>query len=272
MLGPAADLETVSQIFALQADGGLVASPGIVDFVQGSGMAGGVFITVRVEDPRLRADLEYLKVGRGYYYTFFRPYHLWFIEAPLSVARAYLHRYVTLAPLDEPAAEVLTIAKRALRPGETLDTFGGYTFYGQIERAAAARDVNALPVGLAPGAVIKNPLAEGQVITWHDVQLDESRTVVRLRREQDPVDVLIQSVIKTGRVLIVHEAAKTGGYGGELAAVIAGSEAFDYLEAPILRLAGRDMPIPYNRTLEYHTVPQVEDILAAARRLAGGEV
>jgi pyruvate dehydrogenase E1 component beta subunit len=73
-------------------------------------------------------------------------------------------------------------------------------------------------------------------------------------------------------VLIVHEACKTGGYGGELAATIAGSEAFDYLDAPIVRLAGRDIPIPYNRTLEYHTVPQVEDIVEAARRLARGEV
>jgi pyruvate/2-oxoglutarate/acetoin dehydrogenase E1 component len=93
-------------------------------------------------------------------------------------------------------------------------------------------------------------------------------------RTLKPLDeaTLIQSVSKTGRVLIVHEAAKTGGYGGELAAVISGSEAFDYLEAPIVRLAGRDMPIPYNRTLEYHTVPQVEDILATARRLGRGEV
>ena len=78
--------------------------------------------------------------------------------------------------------------------------------------------------------------------------------------------------MKTGRVLIVHEACKTGGYGGELAAIIAGSEAFDYLDAPIVRLAGRDIPIPYNRNLEYHAVPQVENIVEAARQLARGEV
>lgn len=93
-------------------------------------------------------------------------------------------------------------------------------------------------------------------------------------RTLKPLDAepIIRSVIKTGRVLIVHEACKTGGYGGELAAVIAESEAFDYLDAPIVRLAGRDMPIPYNRDLEYHTVPQVENIVEAARRLARGEV
>ena len=72
--------------------------------------------------------------------------------------------------------------------------------------------------------------------------------------------------------MIVHEAAKTGGFGGELAAVIAESEAFGYLDAPIVRLAGRDMPIPYNRTLEYHTVPQVEDIVSKAREIVQGKV
>lgn len=93
-------------------------------------------------------------------------------------------------------------------------------------------------------------------------------------RTLKPLDeaTIIGSVMKTGRVLLVHEACRTGGYGGELAAVIAGSEAFDYLDAPIVRLAGRDMPIPYNRTLEYHTVPQVETIVEAARNLARGGV
>jgi pyruvate/2-oxoglutarate/acetoin dehydrogenase E1 component len=86
------------------------------------------------------------------------------------------------------------------------------------------------------------------------------------------MDTIVKSVSKTGKVLIVHEAPKTGGYGGELSAAIAESEAFDYLEAPIVRLAGRDMPIPYNRNLETHAVPQIEDIIAAARGLVKGRV
>ena len=85
-------------------------------------------------------------------------------------------------------------------------------------------------------------------------------------------ETIVESVSKTSRVLIVHEAAKTGGFGGELAAVIAESPAFGYLDAPIVRLAGRDMPVPYNRTLEYHTVPQIEDIVRKARDLAKGKV
>jgi pyruvate/2-oxoglutarate/acetoin dehydrogenase E1 component len=89
-------------------------------------------------------------------------------------------------------------------------------------------------------------------------------------RSLKPLDTetIIRSVSKTGRVLIAHEAPTTGGFGGELAAVIAASDAFDYLDAPIRRLAGRDVPIPYNRTLERAAVPQVEDIVAAARALA----
>lgn len=81
-------------------------------------------------------------------------------------------------------------------------------------------------------------------------------------------DTIIRSVAKTGRVLIAHEAPITGGFGGELAAVIAESEAFDYLDAPVRRIAGKNIPIPYNRNLERAAVPQVEDIVAAARALA----
>jgi acetoin:2,6-dichlorophenolindophenol oxidoreductase subunit beta len=85
-------------------------------------------------------------------------------------------------------------------------------------------------------------------------------------------DTIVKSVKKTGKLLIVHEAVKTGGFGGELAAVITESEAFGYLDAPIVRLAGKELPIPYNRTLEYNAVPQVENIVEKARELAQGKV
>jgi predicted homoserine dehydrogenase-like protein len=185
MSGPAATLESVSEIFALEKDGGITPQSRTVDFVQGSSMAGGVFITVRIEDKRIRDDLEYLKVGSGRYYTFFRPYHLWFLEAPISVARAYLHRQTTLVPLDQPVADVMTFAKRDLSPGESLDDFGGYTFYGVIDKAEEARRLNALPVGLAPAARLIRPVRAGEILTWDDVELDESSRVVQLRRQQD---------------------------------------------------------------------------------------
>ncbi len=84
------------------------------------------------------------------------------------------------------------------------------------------------------------------------------------------LDPIVQSVIKTGKVLIVHEAVKMGGFGGEIAAQIAESKAFGYLDAPIRRLAGLDMPIPYNRNLEAHAVPQMENIIDEARKIVKG--
>ena len=185
MTGPEADLNSISEIFALREDGGIVDYPGIVDFVQGQAMAGGVFVTVRIEDERIRDDLQYLKVGKGKYFTFYRPYHLWFLEAPISVARAFLYRQRTLVPLDYPVAESMTIAKRDLGNGEILDGFGGYTFYGAIDKADIARNLNALPIGLAPNARITKALKKGEIITWNHVQLDENQLVVKLRREQD---------------------------------------------------------------------------------------
>lgn len=185
MIGPQATLETVSELFALVEDGGLTQFPGAVDFVQGPAMAGGVFVVVRINDERIRADLQYLKVGKGSYFTFFRPYHLWFLEAPISIARAYLRHEATLQPLERPCADIMTIAKRDLMPGDSLDTFGGYTFYGLMDRADTVSELNALPAGLAPGAHVVRHVSAGEIVTWRDVRLDEESTVVKLRREQD---------------------------------------------------------------------------------------
>jgi len=122
---------------------------------------------------------------------------------------------------------------------------------------------------VATSIMVKRSLKAAEQLAQEGIEVEvvDPRTLKPLDEE-----TIVRSVIKTGRVLIVHEACKTGGYGGELAAVIAGSEAFDYLDAPIIRLAGRDMPIPYNRNLEYHTVPQVENIVEAARQLGQGRV
>jgi predicted homoserine dehydrogenase-like protein len=87
--------------------------------------------------------------------------------------------------LDRPVAESMTVAKRDLKPGERLDDFGGYTFHGVMDRAEAAHDLNALPVGLAPGAEVARPISRGQILTWNDVRLDENSVVVKLRRQQD---------------------------------------------------------------------------------------
>lgn len=92
------------------------------------------------------------------------------------------------------------------------------------------------------------------------VEVVDPRTLVPLDEE-----TLVASVSKTGRCVIVHEAVKRGGFGGEIAGVIAESEAFDYLDAPIIRLGGRPVPIPYNPKLERAAVPQVQDIIQAVK-------
>jgi pyruvate/2-oxoglutarate/acetoin dehydrogenase E1 component len=88
-------------------------------------------------------------------------------------------------------------------------------------------------------------------------------------RTLSPLDLptIEASVARTGRVIVVHEAVKSGGVGAEIAAAIAGGVAFDYLEAPIVRLAGLPVPIPYNKDLERCAVPQEDDIVAAVRSI-----
>ena len=80
-------------------------------------------------------------------------------------------------------------------------------------------------------------------------------------------DLVNRSVTKTGRALIVHEGVTNGGMGAEFASRIIEGPAFDYLDAPIKRLGGKFIPIPYNPGLEKAAVPQEEDIVAAVREL-----
>ncbi len=88
-----------------------------------------------------------------------------------------------------------------------------------------------------------------------DIEVVDPRTLLPLDK-----DTLVKSAKKTGKVLIVHEAVQTGGFGGEIAAVIADSEAFFYLDAPIKRMGGLDVPIPYCPELEKNVVPTEERI------------
>ena len=85
-------------------------------------------------------------------------------------------------------------------------------------------------------------------------------------------DTILTSVRKTGKLLVVYEGVKSYGVGAEISAMVAESDAFDYLDAPILRLGGAEAPIPYNPDLERLAVPQANTIEAAARRLMAREV
>jgi len=94
------------------------------------------------------------------------------------------------------------------------------------------------------------------------VEIIDPRTLLPL-----DVDTITQSVMKTGRLLVVHEAVKTAGWAGEIMASVSESPAWDYLDAPMRRLTGKDVPIPYNRHLERAAVPQEEDIIQEIRAI-----
>lgn len=95
-----------------------------------------------------------------------------------------------------------------------------------------------------------------------DIEIVDPRTLVPLDKK-----TIIDSVKKTGRALVVTEAVKRSGFSSELAAVISEEESFDYLDHPIVRLAGAETPIPYEPNLEKLAVPQVNDIVEACRKI-----
>jgi pyruvate/2-oxoglutarate/acetoin dehydrogenase E1 component len=80
------------------------------------------------------------------------------------------------------------------------------------------------------------------------------------------IDAIVNSVKKTGRLVIAHQAYEQGGIGAEIAARVQ-EEAFDYLDAPIQRVAGKNVPVPYNEALERAALPGKEDVVEAVRRV-----
>jgi pyruvate dehydrogenase E1 component beta subunit len=87
-------------------------------------------------------------------------------------------------------------------------------------------------------------------------------------RTLKPLDfeTIAASIKKTNRAVVVHEACLTGGFGAEVSARI-NSELFDYLDAPVLRVAAKDVPIPFSRRLENFVLPKAEDVIKAVRQV-----
>ncbi len=116
-------------------------------------------------------------------------------------------------------------------------------------------------VALQRSAVYAQEAADTLQKEGIDVEIIDPMTIKPLDRK-----TIIESVKKTGRVLIVHEAAKTYGFGAEVAAIIA-DEAIDYLDAPVKRVAALDVPIPFGMRLEDFVLPNVSDIVEASKQL-----
>jgi 2-oxoisovalerate dehydrogenase E1 component beta subunit len=94
-----------------------------------------------------------------------------------------------------------------------------------------------------------------------DAEVLDLRSLAPLDR-----DTVLESVARTSRVLLLHEARRTGGIGGELAAIIA-EEAFEFLDAPVVRVASADSPVPYSPPLEAAFLPSVAKVVTAAKKL-----
>ena len=183
MHGPHATPKTLAQVYSPKANGGVLNQTGVVEY--GLGIAPGVFVVFTTKHPKLVRDLKYLSMGDGPYWALYRPYHLTSLETPVSIAKAVFKKETTIATDIPPVAETITVAKRDLKAGEIIDSLGGYTVYGMIERADIARRENLLPLGLAPGSKLLKDVPQSAPITYNDVQLDESLTIVHLRRLQD---------------------------------------------------------------------------------------
>jgi len=131
---------------------------------------------------------------------------------------------------------------------------------GSAEVKREGRDVTIV----ATQIMVPRALAAADRLAVDGIQVEvvDPRTLSPL-----DVDTIVASVKKTGHLLIAHEAVKSGGIGAEIAASVVESDAFEYLEASLVRVAGQPTPIPYNRDLERCAVPQQEDIEAAVRKL-----
>ncbi len=103
--------------------------------------------------------------------------------------------------------------------------------------------------------------AEALAADGVEVEVVDLRTLVPLDEE-----AILRSVAKTGKAIVLHEAPRTGGFGGEIAATIA-EKAFEYLEAPVVRVSAPDTPVPYSPPLEEFYLPGKDDVLEIARRL-----
>jgi pyruvate/2-oxoglutarate/acetoin dehydrogenase E1 component len=114
----------------------------------------------------------------------------------------------------------------------------------------------SMDVALAQAAAVE---LAGQGI---DAEVVDLRTLVPFDKA-----TVVESVCKTGRLVIVHEAVRRGGFGAEIAATVIDSAAFAFLQAPIVRVANPGVPVPHSKALHRLALPRVEDVIAAARRV-----
>ncbi|NPV85093.1 MAG: alpha-ketoacid dehydrogenase subunit beta [Anaerolineae bacterium] len=137
---------------------------------------------------------------------------------------------------------------------------GDFTIpFGKARLVRRGKDVTLIGIsGMVPTCL---EAAEELQREGVDAEVIDPRTLVPLDR-----DLILESAVKTGRVVVVQEAHSRGGAAAEIAALIA-EHAMDWMNAPILRVGARNVPIPYSPVLEQEVLPGKEDIIAAVRKL-----
>ncbi len=133
---------------------------------------------------------------------------------------------------------------------------------GDIKRAGT--DITVV----ATMAMVPRALAAARVLEREGISVEvlDPRTLRPLDEE-----LILSSVAKTNRLVIAHEACKQGGFGAEVAALVV-EKGFDDLDAPIVRVGGLDVPIPYNDALERAVIPSQERLMEAIRELVGNGI
>lgn len=201
LLFPPAGTHDLANVLRPEAAGGMLEQSGMVEVVSsqerdGRNVVGdlrwGVYITFEASDESGRgADYvrrcfrEYQVVTdtTGRYATLFRPSHLIGLELGVSVASAALRHEPTGVTRDL-VSDVVAVAKKDLAKGEVLDGEGGFTVWGRIMRAPDSLAGGCLPIGLAHGMALSQPVAKGQVVRWSDVSTPDSQAV-QVRREME---------------------------------------------------------------------------------------
>jgi acetoin:2,6-dichlorophenolindophenol oxidoreductase subunit beta len=134
--------------------------------------------------------------------------------------------------------------------------------FGKADVKREGRDITVVTYSM----MVHRTLKAAEMVADQGIQVEvlDLRTLSPLDKE-----TILKSVEKTGRLLIVHQACTTGGFGGEIAALVA-QEGFEFLVAPIHRLGSLDVPIPYSPVLENYVVPTekriAEKILSIVNR------
>jgi predicted homoserine dehydrogenase-like protein len=158
---------------------------GLVEFVLGAQPGTGAFVVGYNEDPVKQEYMQYFKMGNGPLYVFYTPFHLPQLQVAVTVGRAALFGDAAVTPIGAPVCDVVSVAKRDLEAGETLDELGGFSCYGMLENAEVSASDNLLPMGLAEGCRLKRSISKDAAISYADIELPAGRLCDLLRAEQN---------------------------------------------------------------------------------------